>query len=285
MQYENRVITSFDGTKLNALVKENGARDWLIVTHGVGEHLERHQHLLKLFPQRINIFLYDLRGHGLSEGEKGHIEDFTLYRKDLSSVIDYLRKEFSMKDYLLFGHSMGGLITCDFIQNEDLEKREPRKIILSSPAIGAAGVMGPVVARLPLSLFTWLKPLPNHFHFGGVLDLTKLSHDSRVYENYINDEKVLTKLSLGLYLEILKAIRRVFSRPLRSKCPLAVVVGSEDKLVHPKICQSYFEKQEKSALVKVIEGGYHELHNEIERYKKPYVEFLKQEIIMQKELL
>jgi alpha-beta hydrolase superfamily lysophospholipase len=40
----------------------------------------------------------------------------------------------------------------------------------------------------------------------------------------------------------------------------------------------YFNNIEKKAQIKVIEGGYHELHNEIEKYRKPYLNFLRQSL-------
>ena len=39
-----------------------------------------------------------------------------------------------------------------------------------------------------------------------------------------------------------------------------------------------FSSLEKSASIKIIEGGLHELHNEVDRYRLPYFEFLQQSI-------
>jgi alpha-beta hydrolase superfamily lysophospholipase len=55
-------------------------------------------------------------------------------------------------------------------------------------------------------------------------------------------------------------------------------VGTEDVLVNPEIMIDYFNTIEKKAQIKVIEGGYHELHNEIEKYRKPYLNFLRQSL-------
>ena len=277
MNNEYRDIISFDGTPLKCLIRETGSNKWLIVTHGLGEHLGRHEFFLKLFSQNFNIAIYDLRGHGRSGGKRAWVEDFSDFSKDLEVVIGYLKKHFSLQSYILFGHSMGGLITADFMQNHVKEDAYPEKVFLSSPAVGAPGLMGPVFANAPKFFLDSLTKLPT-IPLAGVLNLRKLSHDSRVYESYLKDEFTILKVHTKLYMEIMKANREVFSRPLRIHCPLFVSIGTEDVLVHPGLLIQYFKEVEKNAQLKIVEGGYHELHNEIEKFKKPYLNFLRQSL-------
>jgi alpha-beta hydrolase superfamily lysophospholipase len=62
------------------------------------------------------------------------------------------------------------------------------------------------------------------------------------------------------------------------KCPGFVIVGSSDLIVSAKAIEDYFSNVETGFKMKVITGGYHELHNEIEKYKRPYLEFLKESL-------
>lgn len=277
MNNEYRDIISFDGTPLKCLIRETGSNKWLIVTHGLGEHLGRHQFILKLFAQNFNIAIYDLRGHGRSGGKRATVDDFREYSRDLESVVLYLKKEFSMVDHALFGHSMGGLITADYMQNTVKDENYPSCVFLSSPAAGAPGVMGPILASSPKFLFEGLSKLPS-IAVSKVLNLRKLSHDSRVYENYIKDEYTMLKIHTHLYVEILNRAREVFSRPLRIRCPLFCSIGTEDVLVPPKLIIKYFTEVEKNCQLKIVEKGWHELHNEIDKYKKPYLNFLRQSL-------
>jgi alpha-beta hydrolase superfamily lysophospholipase len=274
MNNEYRDIISFDGTLLRCLIRETGNARWLIVTHGLGEHLERHEYLLKLFSANFNIAIYDLRGHGKSGGRRGWVEDFNHFLSDLQAVVNFLRKDFSMTSYTLFGHSMGGLITASYLQNRAQKDFYPEKVFLSSPAVAGPGVQGQLFSLAPMFVFNALVKIPT-IPLQGVLDLKRLSHDGRVYESYIKDDLNQLKIHSKLFFEILKTGRDVFSRPLRSDCPLFVAIGSEDGLVHPKLAIAYFKKVEKSAQLKVIDGGYHELHNEIEKFRKPYFNFLR----------
>ncbi len=277
MNNEYRDIISFDGTLLKCLIRETGSNKWLIVTHGRGEHRGLHEFILKLFSSNFNIAIYDLRGHGRSGGKRAWVNDFNDYLKDLQSVIDYLKKDFSMTNYTLFGHSMGGLITAAYLQNMASKDFYPDKVFLSSPAVAGPGLMGNVFAMAPMLMFDGLTKIPT-IPLQGILDLKRLSHDSRVYEAYVKDELVQLKVHSKLFFEILKMGRDVFSRPLRAECPLFVSIGTEDGLVHPKLLINYFTNVEKSAQLKIIEGGYHELHNEVEKYRKPYLNFLRQSL-------
>lgn len=277
MNNEFRNIISYDGTIINCLIRETGNSKWLIVTHGLGEHLQRHEFILKLFSQNFNIAIYDLRGHGRSGGKRAFVNSFDEYTKDLQSVIDFLKKDFSMTNYTLFGHSMGGLITASYLQNFARKDFYPEKVFLSSPAVAGPGFLGSILTLTPMLVFDGLVKCPT-VPLKGILDLRKLSHDRRVYETYIKDEYNQLKIHSKLFFELLKTARDVFSRPLRAECPLYVSIGSEDALVNAKALMSYFQNIEKNSQLKVIEGGYHELHNEIEKYRKPYLNFLRQSL-------
>lgn len=274
MQYEYRDIPGHDGTKLKAMIKENGAATWLIVTHGMGEHMGRQQHFFKLFPQQFNLLLYDLRGHGRSEGARGNVGQFCDYRKDLQSILEYLRKEFSMKKFIVFGHSLGALIVADWLQNEAKEDMYPEKAFLASTPVGAPGIKGPLFGYAPVTVLKALADLKVSIPLSGMLDLSKLSHDGRVLQAYLADDLVLLKIHSHLFFETLKTAREVFSRPLRVRCPLYASVGTGDGVVSPSMLISYFTQVEKNAKLLKVVGGYHELHNEIEKYRVPFFEFL-----------
>ncbi|HXH32274.1 MAG TPA: alpha/beta fold hydrolase [Bacteriovoracaceae bacterium] len=277
MNNEYRDIISYDGTSLKCLIRETGSSKWLIVTHGLGEHLGRHEYILKLFSQNFNIAVYDLRGHGRSGGKKAWVSEFSDFGKDLQSVLEYLKKEFNMTKYSLFGHSMGGLVTAYYLQNMASKDFYPEKVFLSSPAVAGPGLLGSILKGTPKFLFDGLSKAPT-IALAGVLNLKRLSHDGRVYENYIKDEFNQLKIHTKLYVELLSAARDVFSRPLRAECPIYCSIGSEDGLVGAKILIHYFKTFEKNTQLKVFEGGYHELHNEVEKYRKPYLNFLRESL-------
>jgi acylglycerol lipase len=139
---EFKKIKSDTKVELNCLVRESGHKKWLVCTHGIGEHLMRHEYIIKNLAQNFNICLYDLRGHGDSTGKVAYVDSFDEYYHDLEEVCSYLRKTFAMDEYYLFGHSMGALITAGFVQNYLSNKPHPTKIFLSAPPVTVNGPHG-----------------------------------------------------------------------------------------------------------------------------------------------
>jgi alpha-beta hydrolase superfamily lysophospholipase len=119
----------------------------LVIAHGLGEHSGRYDNVIKkLFPKGISIWALDHRGHGQSDGARGHISSFDEYLNDLGGVIEIAKTGISenTKCFLL-GHSMGGLIALMFaFQN-------PNRIdglVVSSPSLG-------MKVKVPGSKWLW----------------------------------------------------------------------------------------------------------------------------------
>ncbi|MAX65503.1 MAG: alpha/beta fold hydrolase [Bacteriovoracaceae bacterium] len=276
---EEKKIFISDDISLHAKIYERGNPVWLIVTHGLGEHGQRHEYLEKIFSQYFNICLYDLRGHGRSSGKRGHIDSFQEYSEDLKEVLDYLHLEYEMDKYVLFGHSMGGLITASFMQNTVSKHLYPQKVFLSGPAVAGAGCLGKLFQFTPLPFIGTLSNIPFSVALEGLLDISKLSHDPRVYENYIQDPLNTLKIQTKLFFELLKESKKVFSRPLRIECDLFCAVAMSDALVDSEAVVEYFTSIEKNSTLYKATGAYHEIHNEIEKYREPYFKFLKDSLL------
>lgn len=275
MFMDQKFVKMRDGAELYVQVKETGSPVWIVATHGVGEHMERHKYIPELFGHDFNIFQYDLRGHGRSTGRRAFVSDFSLYMEDLKELICFLEEKYRMKRYVLFGHSMGGLITCAFMQNYVEDERYPERLVVNAPPCGAAGILGKVIKVLPAAFFKGACEIPYSFPVGGLVDLDHLSHDPRTKENYINDPLNSLKLESKLVLELMKCAQATFARPIRSKCPSFATVGGSDRVIGADDVIEYFTHVDKSFNFKVFDGAYHEIHNEIEKYRKPYFDHLK----------
>ncbi len=272
MMAESQLIKTFDGESLHCEVEEKGAPVWIIATHGLNEHLGRHRHLKKLFSEYFNLFFWDLRGHGQSTGRRSYAKDFGFFTKDLETVVSHLQGHYGMQRYFLYGHSMGGLICSDFVQNLQRKTSMPEKLFLSSPVIAAPGNLGEALSILPQELLrkaSLLPGLPLSF-----VDVDKLSHRVSVAEDFQRDPLTNKKTHSKLLLGLISRAEQVFSRPLRYEGGLYAMIGSEDKIVNPHAFDNYFSVMEKGAKILKVEGGYHELHNEIDLYRKPALDFL-----------
>jgi acylglycerol lipase len=273
---EQHFIKMRDNIELHAQIQEVGAPVWLIVTHGIGEHLNRHLYLKDIAQGKFNILFYDLRGHGLSMGEGAYISDFFEYMEDLKEVLEYLKERYKMERFVLFGHSMGALITAGLIQRYLTEELSPELVYLNAPPVGFYGPLGKIVEYAPRSVFSTLSKLPLSVRLGGMVDLNYLSHDVRVKDEYIKDTRNHLELHSKLVLELVRGSGEVFSRPLRPDCPAYVSYGTDDRVIGVKQLKQFFNFVEKSFEVKEFHGAYHEIHNEIEKYRKPYFDYVTQ---------
>src|SRR5690606_35552325 len=89
----------------------------LVITHGIGEHSESYIRLadgLKHTPWEV--YAWDLRGHGRSEGKRGVVKSFSEYYRDLHCFLELVKEKNADRPTVLLGHSLGGLINIRGIQ-------------------------------------------------------------------------------------------------------------------------------------------------------------------------
>lgn len=106
-------IKSFDNTSLYYMkdmpIKSKAI---VIIIHGFGEHLGRYEYVKdKLMQYGYCVFRLDNRGHGKSEGERGHIDEFNDFAKDVDAFTELIRNENPNIPIFMLGHSMGGFIS------------------------------------------------------------------------------------------------------------------------------------------------------------------------------
>ncbi len=273
------ILKLFNDVNIWGQIEKKGDEyPWIILSHGVGEYSGRHRGTAEILRKKYNLFLYDLRGHGKSEGRRAYAESFDVFRKDLAAICRFLVEKEKAQEISFFGHSMGGLITADFIQNEYPKNPFPLgKIFLSSPPMGLTGLFGIAADSIPLALWQGLEGVKLSLPLKGLVNLIYLSHDKKVIEDYIKDPLVSLKIHSKLALGLVSSSKRVFSKRLGENLDLSVVVGTGDRIVSPKHIEEYISDVMPEAKLKLVEGGFHELGNEVEEYRSSFLDFLRQE--------
>ena len=95
---------------------DNPPRAAIAIVHGVGEHSGRYGNVVEyMIPNQIGILGYDLRGHGRSPGQRGHIDSWMQYRIDLLRFLEMVRAQDLGCPVFLLGHSLGALIVLDYV--------------------------------------------------------------------------------------------------------------------------------------------------------------------------
>lgn len=212
---------SADGTALRCCDwrPASEARGHLLLMHGLGEHLGRYEHLGEHFAEAgIRVLGPEMRGHGLSEGRRGHVRRWSDYGADLNAAAKLLPE-----DHALFAHSTGALIALDHYATTG---HHPRRMVFSSPLVGVA-VPTPAWKKLlarPLAALLPTLPLSNEIR------LEDLSSNPDAVEAYRRDALRVPTVTPAWYREMNAALDRLWRRPLPNAA-LQLHIAEDERLI------------------------------------------------------
>ncbi|MBU2620774.1 MAG: lysophospholipase [Proteobacteria bacterium] len=242
----------------------------MVIAHGLGEHSGRYVNLFeRLVPKGITIYAPDFRGHGKSDGKRGHVLSFGEYLEDLHPIVETALKEKKpgIKCFLL-GHSMGGLIAINYAirRQETIDG-----LIISSPSLGVA-VKVPAIKAALGKIMSSIWP---ELSLSNELDASKISHDDKVVAAYKNDPLVHNRVSARWFTEFLSAMENANKDIHNIKVPVLMQIAGDDHLVNAGASKSFFERLAvKDKTIHVYDGLYHEGYNERENDRKIVIDDL-----------
>jgi alpha-beta hydrolase superfamily lysophospholipase len=253
--------TSFDGLKLyfQCWETEQNEKGAICLVHGLGEHSGRYNHWATLLNQAgYDVLTYDLRGHGKSEGQRGHISSFNEFIEDTDLLLKEGGKRYPGVTLFLYGHSLGAIIIWYYVLRK---KPQLAGVILSAldyknaleeqkVKVLMAKVLGSLAPKITLS---------------SGLDPFTISRDPEVVSLYINDPLVHKQLSLGFSKSSLDAIAWAKQHSSEWTLPVLVMHGEEDRLGYVEGSREFASKVRCDCNLKVWPGLFHEIHNEPEK--------------------
>ena len=88
METEQFNLTAKDGMELKATSWScPDPKAVICIVHGLGEHSGRYMHVADFFVQNnISVFAFDLRGHGKSQGNRGHTPSHEILLDDVEEI-------------------------------------------------------------------------------------------------------------------------------------------------------------------------------------------------------
>lgn len=236
-------------------------RGALIVVHGLFEHSRRYEEFASFMAAHaFSTFVLDLRGHGASEGRRGHVPRFDVLLQD----VDRFRREIQSlisADLPLFliGHSLGGLIGLRYLEEYEADLQGA---ILISPWLGTA-VSVPRWQVLAAAILNRVMPA---FPFPFNMDADELTHDTERAEDYRNDPEIHSTITPRLFTETSSAIELALRRGDRITVPLLFVLAGDDRIVDTHRSLAFARSLPSDDIaVEVLEGYYHEILNEVDR--------------------
>ena len=258
---QKKSFLSFDKSKIiyrEWLVKQPQAN--VVIVHGAGEHSSRYKHVVEHFNQQnFNVFTWDARGHGESDGQRGYVENWDCFRKDIQCYFDAIRTSFVGQPVFLLGHSLGGLKVLEYLLHQPNETI--RGAICSSPAIGKIGI-SPILMGLS-KVLTHLTP---RLSLNTGLDYSAISRDPLWLKSTQQDSLYHSRGTPRLAVEVVKAANWVQSHADKLNCPILMIHGTADKICDIGGTRQFMENTKQGdKTVLEYKGGYHELFNDIER--------------------
>jgi len=251
-------LSSADGTRLayRAWPKGNASITFAVV-HGHGEHSGRYQRFAEgMAAHRMSTYAVDLRGHGESAGQRGHVDDWGQWIDDATAFVKHVEQE-AGTEVVPLGHSFGGVVMLSAVRRGRLTGS--KRFILSSPALKlkakvpswlntAAGALSRVTPKLTLS---------------NQVDARTMSRIPEVVEAYRTDPLVHNKITARLYAEWQKAIADNLEHAGDIKLPFLITAGTDDPLIDPEGSVELHKRAPEMSELRLLGGRYHEPFNDL----------------------
>ncbi len=237
----------------------------VLLQHGYGEYAERYINLYsqlipKLNQNNLDVYAIDLPGHGNTKGERGLV--------DLTEAVKlHLQARSKLPaniPTILFGHSLGGLITAGSVTRD---RANVIAVILSSSAMQAPSkrwerVLGKISAAIAPSA---PMPLPRPGMEALTRDqqlLAQIKADPMMYQGKPKNLVARTVLQIS---------DEVWSNVSEWKVPTLIFHGNKDTSTSHLQSQALHDKiSSPDRKLLIYPGGFHELlndldHQEVER--------------------
>lgn len=256
-------LRSFDGLKrFGKSWPVDNPKAVLLLLHGLGEHILRYDHVASFLNiNGIAMIGIDHRGHGQSEGKRGHTPDLEALLKDILQGQQEANKQFPGCPLFLYGHSFGGNQVLSYA----IEKQpDVQGVIASAPWIQLA--FNP--PKLKVKLGSFLAGIFPSITQNNELDVNYLSRDPEVVRKYVADPLVHDRISLALASTMLKQADVLNTWVGKFPVPLLLLHGTADQLTSPYATEAFFQRnrhENDQMQLKLYRDFYHEIHNEPQR--------------------
>jgi len=200
----------------------------IALVHGIAEHGGRYAWLAARATQRgVGVVTVDLRGHGLSPGERSYVSRFDDYLHDVDALWSRAEQFAAGKPLFLMGHSMGGAIALRWCAER---RRAMAGLVLSSAALNIGGD----VPRLLIALAPWLSRWLPHLR-GTRLDPSLISNDAGQVAAYVKDPLVSLKAPPARTgAELLAVMEKNRAAAPGMAQPVYLFHGDADRLTDPE---------------------------------------------------
>ncbi|ARV59971.1 lysophospholipase [Nostocales cyanobacterium HT-58-2] len=229
----------------------------IAIVHGLGAHSGLFNNAVQhLIPQGYAIYAFDLRGHGRSPGQRGHINAWAEFREDLHTFLMRIQERTTGCACFVWGHSLGAVIALDYALHFP---ESVQGLILTAPALGKVKVPAFKIALGRMFSRVWPR-----FSLKVGIKRVASSRDPIVLAAHVQDPLRHEYGSARLATEFFAAQKWVQTHATDLQVPLLILHGSADSVTPPEGSLAFFEQvtfPDKERYV--YQGDYHDLDLDI----------------------
>lgn len=232
----------------------------VVLVHGIGEHAGRYNRMAEYFAHDgIALISMDLRGHGKTDGTRGHAAPRSAMLADIDALIEYAQAAYPGLPLILYGHSMGGNLVLDY-RRRGGRCGEPDGYVISAPWVKLVkDFPAPVVSLIRFAAKFLPKARVSSSCDEGILgnpDTVRPYHD---------DPLVHGSITLLCAAECYTIGQKLYDGTLHgsdagTKKPTLLMHGSADRLCDVNGSRK-IAKMEPDITYVEWDGYFHEIHN------------------------
>jgi len=259
MKTQSGTFKAQDGTSIfwKSWLPDGTPKAVVHIIHGYAEHIDRYTNVVnELIPAGYAVFGNDHRGHGKSQGKRGHVRSFQEYIEDEKQFRrEVIKANFPGIPCFVLGHSMGSLIAMNYVeQNAD----DTKGLVLS----GTGSQPGTDIPKILVALTKILSKILPAIHVKSPLPPEFISRDKEAVKAYIDDPLVYNVITPRLAYEMNRFVVIGAQNSVKIKIPVLIQLGSKDTAFSGQ--KELFEMVgAKDKTFKLYEGLRHEVYNEL----------------------
>jgi alpha-beta hydrolase superfamily lysophospholipase len=230
----------------------------VMIVPGFNSHSGYYQSVaVDLSARGFAAYALDLRGRGLSDGERSYVETFDDYVNDVGSLAAVVKSRTAGAPAFLMGHSAGGVVACLYALEHQAE-----------------------LAGLVCESFALRMPAPD-FALFALKGLSRLAPRAHVLhlknEDFSRDPAILARMNVDPLIsdetqptrtvaEMLHADERLERAFPRIRLPLLILHGTADRATRPDGSRQFFDQAGSTdKTLKLYEGAFHDPLNDLDR--------------------
>lgn len=239
----------------------------VLFIHGFCEHVGNYGRLIsELVDARIAVAAIDLRGHGFSEGPRGHVDAPQCYLEDLEYFAKIAFAALTPnRPFHIFAHSLGGLLALQLLLRKKLPTT-PASVVLSSPLLGFPGLTGmnKILAPLAPLIAKVMPALP----IAAKIKTSSLSHDEAYLKERAQDPLIFDVATPQWLVSCTKLVAEVQdqAKTFATAPPTLLLLAGDERVTNLTEARRFAFNGLASVKHKVVEfpGQRHELEKEPE---------------------